>query len=456
MAIRRGKVISFIGAGSPTFTPAIFSDICRTPQLSGSEILLYDIDPEKANTISAVCSRYAKLLGSDVRVTVVNKRLDAIKDSDFVINTALFNGWSQVENIRKQIAKDTGITIPVEAHAQFGQLNFLLSVAKDIEKTNPGATLIQCANPLSEGGTLINRETKVNFIGVCHGTKKFEQIGGLLGMKIEEMNAEIAGINHNVWLLGLKYRGEDVYHRLKEWVDIVSEPYLEYVTKHLKGVDYQISPAAINIYKHFGLFPVGDTTRASQPHMWKWHVSEEVEKSYFGPIKGRDSIQGFKDKMDERQVILDKLHAAYHQNGSLDGIFPTRYSEWQVVDIISSIVSDQPSIQIVNIPNNGSINGLPDDLIVEVPATITGDGARSNIKKVSFPKKVMDEAIIPHSLQIERHVEAYRTKDKNLLLEQIQANHVVSDIKVARKILKIWEENDSEMAKFYNNRISSK
>jgi alpha-galactosidase len=451
MAIRRGKVISFIGAGSPTFTPAIFSDICKTPQLSGSEVLLFDIDFEKVNIVSSVCSKYAEILGSDVHVTVVKDRLEAIKNSDFIINTALFNGWSQIEKIRKQIAKETGVITPIEAHAQFGQLNFLLSVAKDIEKTNPRATLIQCANPLSEGGTLINRETKVNFIGVCHGTKKFEQVGGLLGMKIEEMESEIAGINHNVWLLGLKYRGDDAYYRLREWVDIVSGPYLEYVTKYLKGVDYQISPAAINIYKHFGLFPVGDTTRASQPHMWMWHASEETEKTNFGPIKGRDSLQGFKDKMDERQLIINNMYAAYHQNGPLDGIFPTRYSEWQVVDIISSIVSGEPSIQMVNIPNKGSIEGLPDDLIVEVPATINRDGARSNIQKVSFPKKVMDEAIIPHFHQIERHVEAYRTKNKNLLLEQIQSNHTVPDIEVARQILQIWEENDLEMADFYKN-----
>lgn len=443
--------ISIIGAGSPTFTPAMFGDLCKTPRLEGSEVIFYDTNIERNNNMTNVCEKYAKQVGADIYIWKATEQRQAIEGVDFIINAALSSGWSNVKNIREQIYKKTGISAPIEAQAYFGQLNFLLSVAKKIKDINPNATLIQCANPMPEGGTLINRETGIKFIGVCHGYNKFDQIMGLLGMKKEEVEATIAGINHNLWLLRFKYRGEDAYPRLWKWMELVSEDYSKYIHNYLNGVDYQISPAAIDISRYFGLFPVGDTTRASQPHMWRWHRSKKIETQFYGPIGGRESVKGFQGKMEERNTIIKEIEKANYGNGQINNIFPTGFSEWQIVDIITSIISNTNSTQIVNIPNNGAISGLPDDLIVEIPAVIKGNSIVT--REISFPDKVWKESIVPHWQQIERHVEAFRTKNIDLLLTQIEANPSVKNKRTAEKILNIWLENDKEMVKHFKKKI---
>lgn len=445
----RERTIAFIGAGSPTFTAQIVSDICHRPELSGSRLVFQDIDGKKAETMKDVCQLYANQTRADVHITTAQTIHEAVDGAGYVINAALNGGWGLNKRIRDRVAEETGVQVPVEAQAYTSQLSFLLGVAQEIERTTPDAVLIQCANPVAEGGTLITRETNVQFIGVCHGFKKLEQALGLMGMNPSEAEPTVAGINHDIWLLELLYRGQDAYPRLREWMEYVSEHYETYVRGHLGGQDYQISPAAIEISKYFGLFPVGDTTRASQPHMYAWHRTPEVEEQMYGPIRGRESSAGFKGKMEERYGIMDRICEAFETGDAWSsGIFPSGFSEWQVAGIISSMVTGNESKEVVNVRNNGVIPVLPDDMVVEVPAIINKGGPMVN-RTFHFPDKVWQEALRPHSQQIENHVEAYRNRDVERLMCQILANPVVENPETALKILRIWEEEDTEMRAHY-------
>ncbi|MFA5894680.1 MAG: hypothetical protein WC851_02800 [Candidatus Shapirobacteria bacterium] len=445
----KSVTISFIGAGSPTFTIDIFGDICRSSCLFGSRVIFYDINQSRLAQVAKVCQKYSDQIRANITVETKTSLVDAITDADFVINSALQGGWSANTDIAAEIKKETGIEGPIEAHARFEQLNFLLTVAKEIEKHNPSATLIQCSNPVAEAGTIISRLTKVNFIGVCHGSKKMEQVFGLLGMKPDETESIIAGINHNLRLLDFKHRGEDAYPRLKKWADDVAPKYCKYVLAYLEGQDYQLSPAAFKMYKHFGLFPVGDTVRASQPHMHRWHKNFQLEQQLYGPVGGRDSRPGFIGKMNQRQQNSDGIELAANGKIPVSDLFPEQYSEWQVIPIIVSMVTNVTSTQIVNITNNGAIPQLPDHLIVELPAKINKSGI-SVEGPYLFPKKIVDEALMPHLSQIERHVTAFCNHDASLLVTQILQNQSVKSISVAKKILNIWLKHDPNMKTYYN------
>lgn len=443
--MQNDPVITIIGAGSPTFTPSIVSDLCKYPSLSNCELRFYDISQKKLSLMTAACSAYLKKARSKIRIIPMDKLNDSVRGADFVINAALQNGWDRISYVREQIRKDLHIDTPIEAHASFGQLDFLLSIAKVMEKECPDATLIQCANPMSESGTLITKLTKTKFIGVCHGYKKINQLLGLLAIKNDHaLEMDVAGINHNIWLLNIKRYGVDLIPRIKEWSDLVSRSYIRYARKFIESADYQISPAAIKMFQYFGSFPVGDTCRASQPHMWMWHRNDTFNKKMYGLSMGRDSMHGFNDKMNERNEIFTQLANLSGDNYP----FLDDLSEWQIIPIVDSIITNNPTTQIVNVPNNGAIVGLPDDLVVEIQAIIDRRGARPK-KVYEMPKKVLLDAIRPHSEQVFSHVNAYINKDINILLDQILRNRQVKSMKSAKKILNIWLKVDPEMSQYY-------
>ena len=72
------------------------------------------------------------------------------------------------------------------------------------------------------------------------------------------------------------------------------------------------------------------------------------------------------------------------------------YSE-AAIGLVASLASGDDAVHVVDIRNNGTIAGLPDDDVVEVPARIGRDGARP------LPQK----PVAPELLGLIQHVSAY-------------------------------------------------
>jgi alpha-galactosidase len=90
----------------------------------------------------------------------------------------------------------------------------------------------------------------------------------------------------------------------------------------------------------------------------------------------------------------------------------TREQQVPIIDALTNNVKGQFQ---VNVPNNGAIDGVDDDVVVEVPAIINRKGIQPiNVGKL--PKKVMLEQLLPMILKMEHGLEAYRTGDKSMLL----------------------------------------
>lgn len=451
--MRQAEQIGVIGT-SHIFTAPLAADLCHEPRLTGSEVLLYDINPQRALEAAQVCDRYAKEVGADIRFRAVTDMQTAIIDSSHILQTALAGGREKGDQIKKAVAQKTGIYGPVEAHAPYAQLKLMLDIAKEIQRLNPNATLIQCANPVPEGGTLIAQETGIRFIGVCHGYKEWEHLARVMGMNPDLATVKIAGINHNVWLLEFLYQNQDAYPRLDEWIRETSEQWLTTFLPYAKNVDYQLSRTAFELYRIMGrIMPIGDTPRASTPDLSRhgFHNSPQAEEYYFGKEQGFESAAGERSSRDWRANNIDAFaQAAADSTANVQKLFP-RDSGWQIVPIIASMATDQPSEQMVNVPNNGVIPGLKDRLVVEIPAIVNATGTHSD-GVIQIPPLLLQEVLLPRQQQALDHVDAFRLRNKELLVQVLMRNHKVANAggrKTAEQIINIWQLFDPEMANHY-------
>ena len=160
--------IGVIGAGSATFSLGLVKDLCLTPNLAGSEVVFMDIDAERLGPITGLAERYAREMGNDLRFVRTTDREEALRDSDFVINTADAKGHYHARRVRETTARHGYYYGGVDIGA-FYNLDLMLSVARDMERICPDAWLIQSGNAVFEGCTLMTRETGVKVIGLCHG-----------------------------------------------------------------------------------------------------------------------------------------------------------------------------------------------------------------------------------------------------------------------------------------------
>ena len=106
----------------------------------------------------------------------------------------------------------------------------------------------------------------------------------------------------------------------------------------------------------------------------------------------------------------------------LTEVFGTEKTDEQIVPIINGLVNDNAGQFQVNVPNLGTIQGVPDDVVVEVPAIVSKIGIQP-IQVGALPPKLMLEALLPHWLDMERNLLAFKTGDRSILLWNALDSH---------------------------------
>ena len=75
-------------------------------------------------------------------------------------------------------------------------------------------------------------------------------------------------------------------------------------------------------------------------------------------------------------------------------LFGDQKTTEQHIPIMDALVNDNEYQAQVNVPNNGALPGIPDDVAVEVPAIVNQKGIQP-LRVEPLPPKIMLECIYP-------------------------------------------------------------
>ncbi|MBN1584295.1 MAG: alpha-glucosidase/alpha-galactosidase [Anaerolineae bacterium] len=428
--------LTVIGAGSAEFSLGLVKDLSLTPSLAGSHISFMDINPERLDMIHKFAVRYASELGADLTFDRFTDRAASLQDADFVVNTAFVQGHYHARDARAVTARH-GYYYGGVGLGSFYQLDVMLEVARDMEKICPDAWIIQSANPVFEGCTLMARETGIKVCGLCHGHYGYRAVASVIGLDPDHVIWEAPGLNHNIWLAKFLYQDEagtlaDAYPLLDEWIETKAGDLWR--THVAKGThDIHISPAEVHQYKLYGLMPIGDTPRKGG---WWYHTDLATKKRWYGePYGGPDTELArpvFVERLEKRIAEMTRL--ANDPQASIAEVFGTEKTREQQVPIMDGLVNNNEYCAQVNVINNGALPGVPDDVVVEVPAIVNAKGIQP-IRVAGLPPKIMWECIWPELLDMERDLLAFKTGDKSILLYNALQSHQTRSYEQAAAVL---------------------
>lgn len=416
-----GKAIKLgvIGAGSATFSLGLVRDLCLTQSLAGSTVTFMDNDAERLQRIHRLATRYAAELGADMRFEATTERERALKEADFVLNTALAGGHAQEEAWRAEAERHGYYRGLHRIQTSFKQYALHRSLAHDIARICPDAWLVQSANPLFEVCTLMTRETGIKVVGLCHGFYGVHKLAEAIGVPTDEMQWEAPGVNHWVYLTQFRHRGEDLYPRLDAWIEAQGPDYWRAFNGRYS--DTQLARGAIDHYRRVGLMPIGDAARTFSE--WYYHADLPTEQRWYGPLGGFDSEPGWSRYLAGLQERVEAIHrAAMDAAARVTEAFPPQHSREIQVPIIEAIALDRPAVFQVNVPNRGAIAGIADDVVVEGKALV--DGAGVHLLHVgALPEKLMQMVLLPRILKMEKELLAFRTGDRDVLVSTVLDDH---------------------------------
>jgi alpha-galactosidase len=416
--------ITIIGAGSVSFAPPTIRDIllneliCSVPV----QICLMDLLPAPLELSVGYARAVADALKRSVKITTTTSLDTALQGCDFVvvaIEKDRYYYWSQDFHIPRkygsnQIYGENGG--PGGTFHTLRNLPPMLEIAWAMERICPQAWLLNYTNPEAKLVEAISKLTKVNTVGLCHGIfMGIEQIAGLLEMPIEDLDTAACGLNHFGWFQSIrdKKTGEDLYPLLKE-----KERQADWLAN---WDEIALSRILLRVY---GLYPYPGANHIGEYIGWSEDFLAGQMMQYFhdpateSPWTSRKIPEFVYSAAHSREKALfqpagtTQVKSWFEQRFSLD-TDELILSHEVGVPIIESIAFDIPrDLQAVNMPNRGCIPGLPDDMVVELPAFVDGTGIHPK-KMQALPAAVTEMIRVQgaiHRLVIEAYVEQSRNK----------------------------------------------
>lgn len=427
--------IALIGAGSGMFSLNLVRDICLTKSLQGVEICLMDINEERLDNIHLFCSRYADEVGNRLIITKTTNRVEALKDADFVVHTALAasyaklqDGWKVGEKLGYRYGGSLQIMHDEAFWINFYQFRLMEDILLDIRKVCPKAWYLVVANPVITGITYLKRKyPDSNIVGMCHGFAGIYRLCEKLGLDKADVSFESIGVNHFVFLNKFFYNGQDAYPLLDRWIAEKSQDYFKTVWYS----DFE-GPMAVDLYKKYGLWPVGDTaTPGGGSWPWWYHSDDEIAEGWREkPIEGYLGYFGWV----ESQARTIREHAG-QLDIRLSEVFPPRLSGEPVVPLIEALHCGVERTVIVNILNDGDyIQGIPRDFQVEIPAFCSAKGVQG-IRCNPLPRHILSFIYREKIAPCEMELAAFEQGDYDLLLAMVLMDPFTKSEAQARSLL---------------------
>lgn len=420
--------IVLIGAGSQNFGLGIISDIFKSQSLEGCEIFLHDIDKTTLANTKIISNDYKEKLGVNIDIKASTSRKEALKGATFCIISIevgkRFELWDQdwkiplQYGIRQVYGENGG---PGGLFHSLRQIPPIIEICEDINLICPDAVVFNFSNPMQRiCHAVTTKFPDLRFIGLCHEIKSMNrQLPDLMETEMHNIEYRAAGLNHLSILLEARYKntGKDGYPIIKQNFDAY---FSDLVNKHDAKPSKPGAERGVfrKLFKTYGYLPI--TTDS--------HLGEYIQWAY--SVADHDAILDFYDNYKE------KCLAFYDNKTSYDHYFDLKNLDTheRVVPIIEGILSDSAYEEpAINIPNNGYIECLPKDIVVEVPGIIN----KSGISGISFNNYPAAFGCLLNSQSgvIQMTTDAVLNASKHSAYLALLADPVVNDSFQAEKLL---------------------
>jgi alpha-galactosidase len=427
--------IAIIGAGSATFSLSIIRDLCLTPNLEDATVCFMDIDPARLEAAHELATRYAQKVGSKLRLEKTTDRIAALNGADFILNAALAAGHHRLRD-GWQIGLKHGYRMGGSLHIMhdeafwinFYQLKLFDSLLQDILHICPNAWYLQIANSVLSGTTMLGRKyPQAKMVGLCHGYTGVNSLIRKLGLDPADCHYELPGVNHFLFLTRLYHKGQDAFPLLDRWI---AEQAPEYWKTNSMSDD--MGPGPVDVYKRFGVFPIGDTsTPGGGSWPWWYHTDDATDAHWReAPL----DWYGWYFKHLERNIAEIRRVSEDPAADPVELVGPEKSHE-SFIPIIESIACDIPRTFIVNIPNAGEfVPGVPQDFAVEIPAMVSKLGIQG-IRTNPLPRPILAHILRDRVAPVEMELAAYEAGSKQLLRQLVMMDPWTRSIQQAEAFL---------------------
>ncbi|PZE77740.1 6-phospho-beta-glucosidase [Curtobacterium sp. MCBD17_034] len=424
-------------------TPYVYQALLRdtgTPRVD--EVALYDVDERRLAAMVAILTELAAGFEDAPRLVPTTVLQDAVAGSQYVF-AALRVGGLEGRRCDEHVALDLDVlgqetTGPGGLAYAIRTVPVMVEAARVIADLAPDAYVMNFTNPAGIITEAMQTVLGDRVLGICDTPSGLgRRVAGTLGLDHTRVQMDYVGLNHLGWMRRVLYDGRDVLPEL-----LADDARLAAMEEgHVFGLDWIRSLGAIPneylFYYYFNRDAVrtiidsgktrGDFLAESQgafydrataagngvADLWRETVARR-SASYMAEAKG-----GTQDEpVDPKERETDPAHQGYA------GV---------ALGVMAAISRNERQTMILNVRNRGTIQGLPDDAVVEVPTMVDANGVhpltteQPDLHQIGLMAQVKD---------VERHtIAAGLTGSRSEALQAFALHPLVDSVTVARSLL---------------------
>lgn len=373
--------IAFIGAGSVGFTRTLLRDILSVAEFQHIDVAFTDISAHNLDMVRQLCQRDIDENGLSIRIQASTDRRTAVQGARYIFCTVRIGGLEAFAHdidipLAYGIDQCVGDTL-CAGGIFYGQRGIaaMLDFCKDIrECAEPGALLLNYANPMAMMTWAANKYGGVRCVGLCHGVQHgHHQIADVLGLlkgeAVDKKDVDIicAGINHQTWYTRVFHQGLDWTGRL-----------LEGFRKH---PEYSITEKTrIDMLERFGYYSTESNGHLSEYLAWYRKRPQEIKDWIdLGSSWINGETGGYLRVCTEGRTWFETDFPNWMKEAAKTFSQAERSEEhgsW----ILEALETGRAYRGHFNVVNGSTIGNLPADAIVEVPGYVDRNGI--NIPRV--------------------------------------------------------------------------
>ncbi|GAA0323279.1 6-phospho-beta-glucosidase [Kineococcus aurantiacus] len=424
-------------------TPYVYQALLRdTGSPRVDEVALHDVDATRLEGMVRILRQLAEGFPDAPRLVPTTVLPEALQGSRFIF-AAVRIGGLRGRCCDERVALDLGVlgqetTGPGGLAYALRTVPFMLDVARQVRELAPDAHFLNFTNPAGIITEAMQSVLGDRVLGICDTPSGLgRRVAGLLGLDHTRVQMDYVGLNHLGWMRRVLFDGTDVLPRLladdaalgaleeglvfgRDWLRTlgsIPNEYLHYYYSQREAV--ASIKAAKQTRGEFLLATQGEfwerlaTAGDGAAQLWRETVTAR-SASYMAEAKGGE--QGAPVHQDQPE--LDPSQQGYA------GV---------ALAVMAAISRDERSTMILNVRNGGTIAGLPDDAVVEVPATVDANGvhplstAAPDLHQLGLMQQV--KAVERHTIAAAVH------GDRTEALRAFALHPLVDSVEVARELL---------------------
>lgn len=426
----------------------------KAERLHIDELCFMDNNEQKLRIYGGMAAHVAKLLCPSLDFNLTTDAVKAVRDADYVITTIRV-GEDDMRADDERIALDKGVLgqettgaagfsfamRSVPALAEYCELikKYSKKDVKVFNFTNPAGVVSQTLRDMGYDFTY----------GICDAPSGMLRCFALLyNENPDNISGEVYGLNHLSYFKSIILNGRDIMNELIENDEAYKKTDMRYFSKEL----LRDRKAVLNEYLYYFYYREqavenilkADKTRGEQIRDINKNMTAElsrmdIENDFEGCLEVFSKWYGLREgsymasETGVKRTAPWKFNIHEEDDGGYAGV---------ALKFIETAQSGKTGTMIMCIPNDGSIDGLRDDDVVEITCDVSSKGCK--------PHHIGE--VDEQNLELIRRVKIYerlaskaiRNKDKSAAVQALTLHPLINSYSLASELANKYVEHNKE------------